>query len=345
MDTLTQITLGAAVGELALGKKVGNKAVLWGGIAGTIPDLDMLAAPLLDPVSRLAFHRGFSHSLTFLIFLAPLLAYLIYRIYHGKDATWREWTRLTLLALITHPLLDCFTSYGTQLFWPFSRYRVAWSTIFVIDPIYSLPFMLSVVLLLFYRRTSPKRRLINYLGLGFSTLYLAFTVVNKLYVTSVFERQLKDQHIVFQRILTSPTPFNNILWRGVAETKDGFRVGYFSLLDKGSDIRFDFTPANHQLIKNLEGDASIRTLMRITGGFYAIEKKGGALYFNDMRYGRLNGWGQVDGPFIFSFRISPPDRNTQQKLAVERVRPPIKINREIFISLCKRISGEEPGAF
>ena len=345
MDTLTQITLGAAVGELVLGKKVGNKAVLWGGIAGTIPDLDMLAAPFLDPVSRLAFHRSFSHSLTFLIFLAPLLAYLIYRIYHGKDADWRDWTRLTLLALLTHPLLDCFTSYGTQLFWPFSRYRVAWSTIFVIDPFYSLPFMLSVIVLLFFHRTSAKRRLINYLGLGISTLYLAFTVVNKLYVTSVFERQLNEQHIAFQRILTSPTPFNNLLWRGVAQTKAGFQVGYFSLLDKSHSIRFDFIPAHHQLIKNLEREASVQTLIRITGGFYALEKRNNAVYFNDMRYGRLNGWGQADGPFIFSFRISPALENSQQKLTVERVRPPIKLNREIFISLCRRISGEHSGSF
>ena len=42
MDSLTQVVLGAAVGEAALGKKIGNRAIVWGGIAGTIPDLDVL---------------------------------------------------------------------------------------------------------------------------------------------------------------------------------------------------------------------------------------------------------------------------------------------------------------
>ena len=43
MDSLTQIVLGASVGEAALGRKVGNRAMVWGAIAGTIPDLDVIS--------------------------------------------------------------------------------------------------------------------------------------------------------------------------------------------------------------------------------------------------------------------------------------------------------------
>ena len=59
MDSLTQIVLGAAVGEATLGRKVGNKALLWGAIAGTIPDLDVVYIKLIggdaiDEIVRLS---------------------------------------------------------------------------------------------------------------------------------------------------------------------------------------------------------------------------------------------------------------------------------------------------
>ncbi len=67
MDSLTQIVLGAACGEIALGKKIGNKALLSGAIGGTIPDLDVFIGKLLytNKIQAMAFHRGFMHSLLF----------------------------------------------------------------------------------------------------------------------------------------------------------------------------------------------------------------------------------------------------------------------------------------
>src|SRR6478735_1727382 len=124
MDSLTQIVLGSAVAELTLGKKIGNKALLWGAICGTIPDLDVLMNPFLSDLQELGAHRGFSHSLLFSCLLAPLLGFLLWFMYEKKEANWKEWTLLCFLSLVTHPLLDAFTSYGTQLFLPFSNYRV-----------------------------------------------------------------------------------------------------------------------------------------------------------------------------------------------------------------------------
>ncbi|HAB26726.1 MAG TPA: metal-dependent hydrolase, partial [Xanthomarina gelatinilytica] len=76
MDSLTQIVLGAAVGEAVLGKKVGNKAMLYGAIAGTIPDLDILASYVTDTVTALEIHRGFTHSIFFSVFFAPIFGWL-----------------------------------------------------------------------------------------------------------------------------------------------------------------------------------------------------------------------------------------------------------------------------
>ncbi len=339
MDTITQITLGAAVGEAVLGKKVGNKAILWGAVCATVPDLDVLAGPFMDTVSRMAFHRGMSHSITFALFLAPLLGYLIYLIHKRQAAGWQDWTRLAFWSIVTHPLLDNFTSYGTQFFWPFSDYRIAFSTISVIDPLYTVPFLITIIALMFYNRSSHKRRVLNYLGITVSTTYLAFTVVNKLYVSHVFQKSLQKQHIVYNAIMTSPTPGNNFLWRGVVETPDGFWEGYYSLFDKQAPVEFDFTPQNHDLIRNLMKEPQIRTLIWITKGFYSVVDKEGSIYLNDMRYGRLIGWGKFEGEFVFSFRIEKHSLVSHNGLEIFREQPVIQINRQILKMFALRLLG------
>ena len=121
MDSLTQVVLGASVGELILGKKLGNKALLWGAIAGTIPDLDVLASPFMDMVGELTFHRSITHSFLFAVIVSPLLGLLLARLYKKDNASWQEWGWLFFWGFVTHALLDSCTTWGTQLFWPFSN--------------------------------------------------------------------------------------------------------------------------------------------------------------------------------------------------------------------------------
>ncbi|MEM1215169.1 MAG: metal-dependent hydrolase, partial [Bacteroidota bacterium] len=85
MDSLTQITLGAAVGEVVLGKKVGNRAMFWGAVAGTLPDLDTLANAVTDPVSALAYHRAFTHSFAFSALVPIGMGLLAHRLYGGRE--------------------------------------------------------------------------------------------------------------------------------------------------------------------------------------------------------------------------------------------------------------------
>ncbi|MDE2699638.1 MAG: metal-dependent hydrolase, partial [Gemmatimonadota bacterium] len=137
MDSVTQIALGAAVGEKVLGKKVGNKAPLWGAALGILPDLDVLGAAFLSGTDQLGFHRWISHSLLFAVGGGLGIGWALSKLHRG--ANWREWSALAFWAILTHALLDCFTGYGTQLFSPFSNYPVAFGSIFVIDPLYTLP--------------------------------------------------------------------------------------------------------------------------------------------------------------------------------------------------------------
>ncbi len=157
MDSLTQIVLGAAVGEAVLGKKIGNKAMLYGAIAGTIPDLDIFASYFTDTVTALEIHRGFSHSIFFSVLFAPIFGWLISKVERRSIASWKDWSLLMFWGLFTHPILDSFTTWGTQLFWPFAT-RLAFRNIFVIDPLYTLPFLLFLILAMRSKRDSKKRR-------------------------------------------------------------------------------------------------------------------------------------------------------------------------------------------
>ncbi len=143
MDSLTQIVLGAAVGEAVLGKKVGNKAMLYGAIAGTIPDFDTFASHFTDTVTALEIHRGFTHSIVFSLVFAPVFGWLVSR--WEKTASWKNWSWLFFWGFLTHPLLDAHTTWGTQLFWPLDL-RLAYKNIFVIDPLYTLPFLIFLIL-------------------------------------------------------------------------------------------------------------------------------------------------------------------------------------------------------
>ena len=150
LDSLTQIVLGAAVGEATLGKKAGNKALLYGAIAGTIPDLDIIANFFTDTITAIEVHRGFSHSIVFSMLMAPPLGWLANKIESKTDLGWKPWATLFFWGLFTHPLLDAFTTWGTRLFWPLDL-RLAFNSIFVIDPFYTAPFLICTLLVLFLK--------------------------------------------------------------------------------------------------------------------------------------------------------------------------------------------------
>ncbi len=230
MDSLTQAVLGAAVGEAVLGKKVGNKAAVWGAVAGTLPDLDVVLNLFLNDIDQLVFHRSITHSFVFAMVLSPVLGKLIFRFYRDGPATWRDWSWLSFAVLFTHPLLDCFTTYGTQVFQPFSNYPVSFHSIFVIDPLYTLPLIVGLLLALRRRPPASKRRRANYLGLSLSCLYLLLSVVIKIHVTSVFTEALGQQGLAYERIATRVSaieqmPFSTNLdgtaWRPLVERIGG----------------------------------------------------------------------------------------------------------------------------
>ena len=295
MDSLTQIALGAAVGEATLGRKVGRRAALWGALCGTLPDLDVFI-PFGDAVRDFTYHRGFSHSMFVLAALTPFIVWLIVRL-HPQTAPYRRgWAALVYLVLATHVLLDSFTIYGTQIFWPFYTTPMTWGTIFIIDPAYTLPLLVGVTCTLIARRDRDWGYRMNAAGLVLSSLYLAWTVGAKLYVDGVVREALERQGIAYEKLLVLAGPFNTVLWRAVVMHEDGYREGWYSLLDHNRDMRFTVASSDPGLLRGIEDHWPVQRLQWFTKGFYSVSRSGDDVLITDLRMG----W---EPEYVFRFRV------------------------------------------
>ena len=303
MDTVTQITLGAAVGEALLGKKIGNKAALWGAAFGVMPDLDVLASPFVSEVQALAIHRGITHSIFFCIVAAPLFGWLLQR-YQKNDTTWRDWSWLVFWVFLTHIFIDVCTSYGTQVFQPFSNYSLSFNSIFIIDPFYTLPLLFGLLTALFLNRSSENRRWANWLGIGISSLYLLLGFGIKYQVNDVFEKNFAQQQISPEQYMTTPSPLNIFLWTGYAEANDTLYAGLYSIFDEDDEIDFQAVPQNKKLIQPYHNQLPVERLIWFSRGYYAAERKAEGLIVHDLRFGRSDLWlSEAEAPFVWNYKL------------------------------------------
>lgn len=284
MDSITQLTLGAAVGETVLGRKIGYKAAVWGAICGTLPDLDNFI-PYHDAVATVTYHRSFTHSLLVLALAAPVVAWLIRKIHPQLETYKRECFWLVFLVFETHALLDAFTVYGTQLLWPIYEYPFSGSTIFIIDPAYTFPLIIGVLFALILSRQKYIGHYMNYTGLFISSLYLVWTVGAKCYVDDKALYSLVRQDINFEKLLSTPAPFNSILWRLVVITEGGYYEGYYSILDNTDDIEFKYYRDEKALLVGLEKHWPVQRLKWFTHGFYSVQQLGNDIVISDLRMG------------------------------------------------------------
>jgi inner membrane protein len=287
LDSLTQIVLGASVAEAVAGRKFGNKALLWGAIAGTIPDLDVFLRFLYHPIEASLVHRGFSHSLLFAFFLSPILAHFISKLYRSENE-YKSWLYLFFAAIVTHPILDMFTNYGTQFLWPLDT-RISFNTIFVLDPLYTVPFALCVFTCLFLRRGSKIRKKINLSGLSYSCVYLIWGVAIKLFILSNSESYFKEAGIDnTKRIMVKPMPLTSFYWNIIGENENEFVLGYKSIFYSfdPKDIQI-ISKRNHIPINKLkwQGKDYSNQLRLFCNDYGFVTRKDSSLYFFDLRFG------------------------------------------------------------
>lgn len=282
MDSFTQIVLGIATAELCAGEKLQRKTLLYGAVLGTIPDLDVVAGMFLNPVDGVAIHRGLSHSLLFFVFLSPLLGWVISKLEKGT-ISFKSATILSFWCLFTHVLLDIFTSWGTQVFWPLPS-RIALKTIFVIDPLYTLP--LLIMLIIAMRKPQSIRKKYVWRAVYVSTSYLIITCGIKLYVLQQFKNALQHKAIVYADLIVKPTAFNCILWNANVATDSAYLLSDYSLFDS-KPIKFTTYSKNREPERELEGNTDFEKLKKVSEGWYIVTKKDGSYYFNDLRFGLL----------------------------------------------------------
>ena len=300
MDSLTQIVLGIATAELVAGKKLQNKTFLYGAVLGTIPDLDIIVGKFMSDVNGVAIHRGLSHSILFFLFLSPIFGWVISKI-EKNSISFKSTSLLAFWCLATHVLLDIFTSWGTQILWPLD-YRFALKTIFVIDPLYTIPLFISLIFVWRNKEFLVRRKYLIR-GLVISSSYLLLTCVLKLFAVNKFEKALDSQKINYQELIVKPTAFNCILWNANIATSKGYYLADYSLFDS-QPIQFTFYPKNLKLEEKLVNSYDFQQLKKISEGWYLVSEQNNCLFFNDLRFGLLN-----DNPenpqFAFSYQMIP----------------------------------------
>lgn len=330
MDSFTQIALGIAIAEVCAGKKLKNKTILYGAILGTIPDLDVVVGLFLNPVDAILIHRGVSHSLFLFLFLSPFLGWIISKTEKDK-INFSQATVMAFWCLFTHVLLDLFTSWGTQILWPLDD-RFALKTIFVIDPLYTIPLVIALIMVWKTKDIILRKRYIMR-GLFISSSYLLLSCFIKLYALQQFEKALIKQGIQYSEIIVKPTAFNLILWNVNVNTSENYLLGNYSLFDT-QPISFTAYRKNKTLESQLKGNSDFEKLKKASEGWYIIAQKKESLYFNDLRFGLLN-----DNPknpqFAFSYQFI--GKNNELK-AVE-VRKSKKDGKQLLQKIVKRIKG------
>jgi inner membrane protein len=301
MDSASQLVLGAAVGMATMGRRTALwKSALWGAVAGTLPDLDVFIDHG-DPISNMVLHRAETHAPFWLTLFSLPMAAAIAKL-HGEGAIWRRWWLAIWLALVTHPLLDAMTVYGTQLLLPFSNQPLGVGSIFIIDPLYTLPLIVGVVWAL-ASRGSPRGLKANAAGLVLSTAYLGWGVLAQQQVEAVARESLAAQGIAAERVLVVPTAFNSVLWRVVAVDGTHYHEGFRSLLDDGRQIHFDRFEQGDALAAELSKVVGVQKIRDFSQGFYKLHEEGSRLLVADLRMGQ-------EPSYIFSFAVaerhSPP---------------------------------------
>lgn len=335
MDSLTHIVVGACIGEVALGKKIGRKAMLWGALAQSLPDIDFIAGFWMDTSAELLAHRGFTHSFLFSAIASYLLAMTAERWHRPHNISLKKWIGFFAFEILTHLFLDAFNNYGVGWFEPFSAKRISLNTIYVADPLFSIVPGICFLVLLFLKKNYPLRRRWAIAGLLAPLIYLGYATLNKLTIDLSVREMAARQQISYQRYFTTPAVLNSWLWFIVLEDTSGFHVGYRSVFDKQKKLELGYFPRNEELLSEIDHLTQVQQLKKFSQNYYTIEKWNDTLVFNDLRFGQIIGWQEPKEHFVFHYFLSYPNDNT---LVVQRGRF-AKWNKSTSVNLIRRIKG------
>ena len=309
MDSLSQIVLGASVAGACAPSGHRGKAMLIGAGLGTLPDLDVFI-DYGGAVENFTYHRGFSHSLFVLAPFSVLLWLILRRWWSPVREDPLRWLAAISLALLTHPILDAHTAYGTQLFWPLDVAPTAWATLFIIDPLYTLPLLIGVLFAAFWRRVGGTALRV---GLALSTLYVGWSWIGQTVALQHAEEALAELGREDARLFATPTPFNTLLWRVVAVDGDDHFEGFDSLVIDEGPMRFEHYPRGEALIDETSELWTVGRLRWFAQDFVKARVDDDKLIISDLRMGQ-------EPFYVFSHAVATQSNPHWKEIPAERVR-------------------------
>lgn len=302
MDPLTQVALGSAIGTVTLGRKVGaRKAAIIGGIIAELPDLDVFL-PSDSVIDAFVSHRGPTHSVLMQLVAMPFFGEALRRLDGRLRGERRLCYGVAFALLSTHALLDGFTTYGTKLLWPLFTEPISWSSIFIIDPLYTLPLLVALFVSVFSpARQGPaplgdRARRVASWALILSSAYMGWTLTARQLAETKVLAALEAGGVSYQRMTMIPMPFNSLLWRGLAMDDGRYVNVYVSLLDDGAPATLHEHARNLDLADALTDRGLVERIAWFSRGFYSMDRKGDDILVTDLRMG-------VDPNYVFTFRI------------------------------------------
>ncbi len=329
MDSLTQAVLGAAIGGAIAPRGARRKALLAGAVLGTLPDLDVLI-DYGGAVENYTYHRGFSHSLLVLAPFSVMLWLMLKRWWAPvRDAPYR-WLAVISLTLLTHPLLDAHTAYGTQLFWPLESHPTMWATLFIIDPLYTLP-LLAGVLIAAVRPYALSSTAALRSALAVSVLYLAWSWAAQGIVKNNIEPALADMGLGDAPVFLTPTPFNTLLWRAVVLTDNGYLEGFDSVLVDEGLVQFDRYFSDRQALEEASHIWAVARLRWFSRDFVRATIVDDRLLLADLRMG-------LEPNYAFTHVVAA--RGNPHWIAVPTGLLSMRYDRRALIEIWKRMWGE-----
>jgi inner membrane protein len=317
MDTITHLAVGACIGEVFLGRQLGRRALLWGAIAQSAPDIDWLASLWMSPAANLLAHRGFTHSFLFAAIITPLFALAADRWHRPHNVPFSRFMWFFAVSIFGHTLLDGLNSYGTGWFEPFNHARISMNVLFVADPFFTVGPVVATLALLLVRRNKQVHLKWAWGGLICCSLYLGYCATNKVTIDRTVERLLTQQRIDHRRTFITPTALNNWLWFVIADDGRGFHIGYRSVFDTSDSLELRYFPQNDELLADLQDHTELHLLQRFSQGYHTAELRHDTLLFNDLRFGQIMGWRDPHGAFTFHYFLQHPEDN---RLVVQRGR-------------------------
>jgi inner membrane protein len=282
--------------------------------------------PLFGPLAEWQYHRGITHSLLFGPVLGPALGWASWRMMRARrpaspeaeDAALGIWIRVWLLALLTHPLLDLFTVYGTQLLAPFTATRFAIPAVAIIDPAYTV--ILIAALLLGWRARAPLAARAAVAALALSTLYLFFGWSQNDAAERIARAQLAREGAVVAAIHAYPAIFQPFLRRVVVDERDGVRVGFVSTLVPGAISWTCLARVDEPRVRVVADTEAGRVFAHFAAGrvwprLVPLDDGGVEIRLTDLRYGfpgdTVAGWWGVEASVDAEGRLAAQPRRIQ----------------------------------